>query len=227
MGHNDRTEAARSPRPAPVRGRSGLLVRIRRLATLGADGTVVVWDVTERLPGASLLRSSAEFQRAWDLLGKEPPGLARRTVWNLVATGPESVAFLRQRQRPVARPTCHLRQLIADLDSDRLCMRQVAAVALAGLEDEAKPALLQALQERPTLELRRRIEQLLLPLQAPVVRPGNTLRAFRVVEALEHVGSPDARSLLAELAQGEPDARLTCEARAALERLDLHALGRP
>jgi hypothetical protein len=39
------------------------------------------------------------------------------------------------------------------------------------------------------------------------------------VELLEHVGTAEAKELLRELAKGSPDARLTREAKAALDRL--------
>ena len=46
-----------------------------------------------------------------------------------------------------------------------------------------------------------------------------TLRQIRAVEVLEHVGSPDSRALLESLAQGDPDARLTIDAKDSLARL--------
>jgi hypothetical protein len=71
---------------------------------------------------------------------------------------------------------------------------------------------------KPTLEARRRLEKLLDHLDAPVA-DADRLRALRAVEALEHIGTPPAVHLLQTLARGDPDARLTREARAARERL--------
>lgn len=39
------------------------------------------------------------------------------------------------------------------------------------------------------------------------------------VQVLERIGTPEARELLAELAKGQPEARLTQEAQAALQHL--------
>jgi hypothetical protein len=39
------------------------------------------------------------------------------------------------------------------------------------------------------------------------------------LEVLEHIGTPEAREVLKALAKDAPDARLTREAKAALERL--------
>jgi hypothetical protein len=45
------------------------------------------------------------------------------------------------------------------------------------------------------------------------------LRLLRAVEALEHVGTPEARQLLEALSRGAREARLTREAQASLRRL--------
>jgi hypothetical protein len=51
-----------------------------------------------------------------------------------------------------------------------------------------------------------------------VLRSGEELRGVRAVEALEHIGTAEAREVLQTLADGAP-ARLTREAKASLERL--------
>ncbi len=45
------------------------------------------------------------------------------------------------------------------------------------------------------------------------------MQALRAVEVLERVGTPEARQILEDLARGAPEARLTREAKAALEGL--------
>ena len=42
---------------------------------------------------------------------------------------------------------------------------------------------------------------------------------LRAVEVLERIGTPEARQVLAKLADGAPEARLTQEAKASLQRL--------
>jgi hypothetical protein len=49
------------------------------------------------------------------------------------------------------------------------------------------------------------------------------LGEVRAVEALEHAGTADAQALLGKLAGGAAPARLTREAKAALDRLDRRA----
>ena len=45
------------------------------------------------------------------------------------------------------------------------------------------------------------------------------LQAIRTIEILEQIGTPEAQHVLRSLAQGAPEARLTREAKASLNRL--------
>lgn len=82
----------------------------------------------------------------------------------------------------------------------------------------AAPALKETLERQPSLETRRRIEKLLAepPLR---VRDPEALRCLRSIRILEHIATPEAQQLLQSLATGAPEARLTQEAKASLERL--------
>jgi hypothetical protein len=137
------------------------------------------------------------------------------------------VPFLRERLRPAAGVEAkRLGQLIADLDSEQFTARERAAAELERLGERAAPALRQALARQPSAEMRRRAEGLLDRLQGGVTEPG-LLRALRAVEALEHAATPEARSVLQELARGEPEARQTREAKAALQRLTKRSAAGP
>ena len=62
--------------------------------------------------------------------------------------------------------------------------------------------------------------------QAPgLVTAPETLRSLRAIEVLEHIATPEARQLLARLADGAPGAWQTREAKAALERLERKPAG--
>jgi hypothetical protein len=60
-------------------------------------------------------------------------------------------------------------------------------------------------------------------LRGPATRP-ELLQSLRAVAVLEDIGTPQARRLLEELANGAPEARLTREAKSSLRRLDLRNL---
>jgi hypothetical protein len=89
---------------------------------------------------------------------------------------------------------------------------------LAKLGESAHAALRKALDEQPSTEARRRIEGLLEKLEVPVTAP-EELRGLRAAAALARMDRAAGRPLLEALASGVPEARLTREAKASLERL--------
>lgn len=119
-------------------------------------------------------------------------------------------------------------QLVADLDSDRFETRQHASEQLEKLAELAEPALHRALQDKPPLERRQRIDQLLekLAVQRDTPSP-ERLRMLRALEALEQMQTPDARRALEEYAKGAAAADLTQEANAALGRLAKRLAAKP
>ncbi len=90
----------------------------------------------------------------------------------------EVIAFLKQRLRPVKVEEKRVAELIEDLDSPRFVIRQRAAEELEYLGKYAEPFLKKALADKPALETRRRLDQLLARFQ-PVPVPVD-------LEALEH-----------------------------------------
>jgi HEAT repeat protein len=108
--------------------------------------------------------------------------------------------------------------LIADLENKEFTVRRKATRELEKLGDAAVPALREKLKDKPGLEMRQRLDELLQNLDGPVPSPAQ-LRILRAVQVLELIGSADACKLLEKLAQGIPEARLTQEAKAARERL--------
>jgi hypothetical protein len=149
-----------------------------------------------------------------DLAGKDARR-AYQALWALVAAPERSLPFLREHLRPV-RPVEaeEVARLVRGLDSDRFETREQAMAQWERLEERAEPALRKLLSGQPSLEVRRRAEQLLEKLGSSR-RP----RQDRALAVLERIGTPAAREILQTLAQGMPEARLTQEAKASLQRL--------
>src|SRR5205807_8349444 len=99
--------------------------------------------------------------------------------------------------------------------------REAADQELERLGTEARAALRKALAGAPSAELKRRGKHLLDRIaeqeQAPL--SAETVRLQRALEVLEDVGSDEAKRVLEGIAAGDPNARLTQEARSALDRL--------
>jgi WD40 repeat protein len=190
------------------------------LASGSDDGTVLLWDVNDLCgPGrpAPAARGDREWQALWDDLKVADPADAYRAVWALAESPGPTADFLKRRLRPAAVDEPHVARLVAELDSESSAVRRQALRELEDLDDLAVPALRRALAGQPSVEVRRRVTDLL-----EVIEPGPSpecLRRLRAVEALQRAAGPDERKLLEELAGGAEGARTTREARAALRRL--------
>jgi hypothetical protein len=204
-------------------GRIGNLIfaeNDRTLLSTSSDTSALVWDLTGlrgRTLAAGDKRPARNLQDLWDALADPDAAAAYRAIWAFTATPTEAVAFLREHVRRVEAPEEKMiAKLVQDLDSPRFATRQRASETLAELDRLAEPALQKALTGQPSLEMRRRIQQLLEQLAAP---SSVQLQSLRAVEALERIGKPPAKQVLETLASGAPNARLTREAKASLQRL--------
>jgi hypothetical protein len=193
----------------------------RRLATAQRDTTALVWDLAPAIPAAKPAASALEpndLIELWTDLASDEASKAHTAIWSLITVPQQAVPLLRDRLQPAAGiPAEQLRQLLADLESDQFQRREAASKKLAALEEQAEPALAAKLKANPTLELRRRIETLLATPR--IVRSPEALRHLRAVQVLEQIGSLEARTVLTNLTKGAPAARLTQQAKAALDRL--------
>src|SRR5262249_12043139 len=121
-----------------------------------------------------------------------------------------------------------LAQLIAGLDSNQFDARQRASKELEKLGELAAAACRKTLEQKPSAEVRRRLEALLKKQKDEKWNLGaDRLRMVRAIEVLEHMVTAEAKQVLASLAKGAAEARLTQEARASLERLDKRAAQSP
>ncbi len=191
-----------------------------RLAAGRADGTVDFFSLAPRGWDPSRARSLGpkEIEQLWNDLAAPDAGRGQDAVWTLAAAGDQAVAFLKEHLRPVPAPGENVRKLIADLNHDDFAVRQAAAHDLAALGTEIEPELTRALANHPPLETHRRIVALLEAMHRMDLTSAQT-RALRTVRVLERTGSRQAQALLETLASGGSQARLTQEARAALQRL--------
>ncbi len=193
----------------------------RILASLGGDGTVLFWDATGRLLEGRPMRqrlSKTEWDACWRHLADSDARQAYRALQALVADPAQSAARLKEQISAVrvADPKQTAR-LIRELDSDDFAVRKKAEEELAKQGESVRAALKQTLKDNPSLEVRKRIGQLLEQLEPE--RSPQQLRTLRAIEVLELAGTKEAREVLETLAAGAEEARLTEEAKAALERL--------
>ncbi len=207
-----------------LRGHSGYAVSLaftpdgKTLASGSWDTTVLLWDVP-RARRLGLWNQLAANERA-------------EQAARALATTPEATSFLAEQLRRAAAREAPYARLIANLDSDSFETREEASRQLGTDARNAEFALCLVLTASPPIEVRRRVESVLETLAASREKEVRQLlredvgidslhpaAVSRAVGVLEHIGTAEARRVLAELAKGPEGATLARQARAALDRL--------
>jgi len=194
----------------------------KMLASTSEDTTVLIWDVADFSAagqGAAGDLSPESLKSYWADLAGEDAAKAYRAICEFAHGSRKTEAFIQKRLRPIASADPNrIDKLIADLDSRQFEEREHATKELEKLGELASPALERALKNNAPVEVGRRVDRLLEKIAGPVTSP-DLLQALRGIEVLEHMTTPEAREVLQTLAKGAPEARLTQEAKASLERL--------
>jgi len=221
-------ETATGKKRCQLEGHRGTLTSVgfspdgRTLVTGSEDTTALLWD----LPALGMKWNEKDLKPAqldalWTVLTKDDAPRALEAIAQLVAAPAAAVPFLAERQKPTmpADPKL-IARLIADLDSEKFAVRKAAGEELEQRGEQAASALREVLKGNPALDVRQRVEQILAKVdkQKQVLQP-HQLQALRAIEALELIGSEEARQLLQKLAQGTPESLPTIEAKASLARL--------
>jgi hypothetical protein len=190
------------------------------LVSASADTTAIVWDVTGLKSHATTAPLSRDrLGSLWSDLANLDAEKAGRAIWRLAADPKYAVPFIVERLRELPPGDAQrIPQLVADLDSPIFKVREAAEKNLEALGKLAVPSLGEALVRQASLEAKHRIEKLLSKREAPIQSP-EVLHVLRALEVLEHVGTPEARQALDDLASHAPEQYFRQEARAAAERL--------
>jgi WD40 repeat protein len=194
----------------------------RTLATGSFDGALIFWDVTGRRKDGRFVTvdlSAEDLDKAWAALGSDDAASVHRAIWTLAAAPKQTLPRLKEQLKPASPADAkRIAKLVADLDDDDFSVRERATGELEKLGDAAEPALRKALKETTSAEVRLRAQGLIDGLEK-VTSSTDLVLTGRALEVLEHLDTPEARAWLQTLADGDPDARLTLEAKAALARL--------
>ncbi|QJX00492.1 sigma-70 family RNA polymerase sigma factor [Frigoriglobus tundricola] len=184
------------------------------------NGTALVWETPAAsqpavVPGRKL--GPRELAALWGDLAGDEAAVAHEAVRILAASPEQSVPFLAGVLHPAPkRDAATVRQRIADLGSETFAVREAATKELAGWGDDIERELERALKDQPDPEVARRVQTLLDALRNSP--PPDRRRELRAVWALELSSTPTATKVVLGVAKGHPDARLTREAQAALDR---------
>jgi hypothetical protein len=188
----------------------------RTLAMACTDAPVYIWDVTGQALNPKTTLSANELDLLWPDLAADA-ATAFQTMRKLVVAPDSTVSFLKNRLKaPVTIPRGKLSQLLKDLDDDKFAVRDKANRELEELGERAETALRSALENNPSLELRRRVELLLEKLKD---RPSDELRTIRCLELLEWISTAEATGVVETVAKGGPDSRISRDAVRSVQRM--------
>jgi hypothetical protein len=155
-------------------------------------------------------------EQMWTDLASDDAVRAFRAMCGLSAAPRQAVDLFGKHLKPV--PVVEEKEiaaLLANLEADDFKTREQATQELEKIGEQALPVLKKALADKPSLEARKRIERLVEQASA---QTSGLLRGLRAIEVLEHSGTTEGRHVLVALAGGAPQARLTREAKASLQR---------
>lgn len=190
------------------------------LASATVDGSVTMWDTSDsKNPDTSRLPTDRLLNVWWDDLIADDLTVVHRSIWGLIDNPAGAVPFIRERTQPAKGPGRErIRRWLTELDNDRFPIREAATKGLLTLGPSVLPVLKEHLLTKLSPEARERIEKLVEKLLVQPFPP-EELRAARVVEILERIGTVEARAVLERLRSGDPDAILTTLASGALNRM--------
>jgi WD40 repeat protein len=195
----------------------------RKIAVACADTSTLIFDATGGLAAATESLSADAADALWTDLKAGDAQKADAAIWRLSASPKEAIPVLKKHLKAVDKTTVTEKQIsqwIVQLDDDDFDKREKATRELEGAGSQAKAALQNALDGgKLSNEAKARVEKLLQHLAKPRDDSVEMIQPLRALEVLEHLATPEAKDLLATLAKGHPDALLTREAKAALERL--------
>ncbi len=137
----------------------------RLLVSSSRDSTALVWDLTDRFRDGQFRQlhlTPEQLTRCWNDLAGRDAALAYRGILALIGSPAASVAILKTHVFPVKiTDPKRVTPLLASLDSNQFAERGRAMAELEKMGLGVEPILRKALADKPSLEVRQRIEQVL------------------------------------------------------------------
>jgi hypothetical protein len=212
-----------------VRG-LGFSADFRLLVSGSWDTTALVWTLDpfadsspppedDNSAGPTGELDEENLARLWEQLAGDAPQ-AYRAKWQLIRHSPQAVRLFAGHLKPVSFDPTEARRWAAELDDRSFATREHAFQQLARLGELAYGVLRETLEKGASVEVKARIRRLLAARHPILIESKDMLRAYRAIEVLERIDSPQARELLDQLASGAAEATVTRHAQTARVRLN-------
>jgi RNA polymerase sigma factor (sigma-70 family) len=197
----------------------------RHLITASDDCTLLAWDVAGAVAAARAgQKKSAPTEKdladSWKDLSSADAAKAFTAIRILTDAPQRATDLIRKGLKaPAPLDAAQVKRLLADLSNDSFAVRKQAAQELKALGEMVETPLRQFLAGNPSLEARKRADQILDAIIGPPAS-GERLQQLRAVEVLEKIGSEGAREVLRQLTKGPAEAPLIRDATATLRRME-------
>jgi WD40 repeat protein len=190
------------------------------LATGHTNGTVTLWKVP---PVEKLVDVKPElFDKVWDEFATQDAATTRTMTQQLKDHPATAIKFLQAKfvAPPLPPLTIDPNALIRQLDSPVFSDRYAAYRKLKEYGPRVRRVLEENLQKTESVEVRSKLEELLSAQNTmPLIEvKGQHLRAMRMFEVLETLGTPEAKQLLLGWSEQTSNLRLMHEAKLSLAR---------
>jgi uncharacterized protein with WD repeat len=164
--------------------------------------------------------TAAQLEAHWKALEGEDSLKAYDAVLALSGRPQEAVPFLQKQLKAsdVKIDAKQIQKWIKELDDEDFSTRENAQTQLQKQGRAAIVPLQNALGKTKSVEMQRRLEEIIKVLEKNDVS-SQALLETRALEVLENANTPESRKVLETLAGGTAEAELTVRAKAALARL--------
>jgi hypothetical protein len=163
--------------------------------------------------------SAEQLNKLWTDLAAKDAEKAYRAMWDLALHPKSSLPLLRERLTAPVPPTAEeVAKLLADLDHKDFDTREKSKQELAKVVFLVAADLRQTLKTTKSAQVRRSLEDILPGAELPFTDRA-TLCRLRAIEALEHIGTDEAQTILRRMGQGPAAAPETESAKLTLDRL--------
>ncbi len=194
----------------------------KSLRSYGMDGQLMLWraDAGRDWKAKSASLTNDDLESLWSVLRSDDPLELYGCIEAMAANPKQTIDFLRRRVAPVAAADeAQVDRLVAQIMTGDYNARKRAVVDLRKIGAAAVPSLIKTQQQGGYNPL---MQRLLFEFQN-LPESKEQIQVVRATWALERIGDASARKVLEELAAGASEARLTIQAKSALERIGKNA----
>lgn len=139
------------------------------------------------------------FAQLWSALNDSGPVAANAAVWDLISAGESVLPMIKSHMDKSSQDVDaqEVSRWIEELNGEEFETRQAASRKLLALGRKVTPHLQRALDAKPPLEIKARLDGILKDLQGSLTT--RTAADTRLRKTLELIGGPDAAELLKNL----------------------------